>query len=266
MPSPPATSARRAGLFSSAKQLTFGPAQMPPSKTIIARFAKGRRHAGSGLEHHDDCAALATKAARRHLEHRRPRIGPEGAGARRSRGCRSARLAALRQRHASRRRAGAPRPQHQRAHREHARGGLRDAGAASGAAASRLPEPRLQLAQGDAGARERRLLRRRAGLSRVRPHRRMGQILGRRSPAVPRAQPPARPDRARLRARLSHDRDDGGPRPGFAHGRVRRDDPAGHVSPPDPDRRRLRRRPVVPVQHGERRAGAARRVHQCRAR
>ena len=86
--------------------------------------------------------------------------------------------AALWQQHAARRSPARLVAERQWPDGEHARG--RDSGPAPGATDSRFSEPRLQLAQGDAGLRRRGLLRDRPGLPRLWPHRWLGQFLGRR--------------------------------------------------------------------------------------
>ena len=154
----------------------------------------------------------------------------------------------------------APRAERQWPHREHDRG--RDAGPAPGAAAPRFSEPGLQLAQGDAGDRGRWLLRDCSGLPRVWPHGWLGQILGRGPRAVPDAQHGARPDRARLCARLSQGRDGCRARSGSAHRHVCRNRPARHVSPSHDGLLGGRRTAIVPL----RGSGTKARVHRRGAR
>ena len=74
--------------------------------------------------------------------------------------------------------------------------GFETAGPALRPAAARLPGARLQLAQGDAAARRRRLPRDRARPARLRPHHRLGRRLRRRPRLVPHAQPGPRRARA----------------------------------------------------------------------
>ena len=140
----------------------------------------------------------------------------------------------LRRRNAGRGHPFALRRGHQRPHDAHPRGGLADRRRARppprpplSPAPARLPRAGLQLAQGHAAARRRRLPRRRPRPARLRTHHRLGPRLRRRPAGLRHAESGSRcaGPRGRAGPRLRRRRDR--PRLRVPGGRLLRADPAG---------------------------------------